>query len=490
MELRRSSGILLHPTSLPGPWGIGELGDEARGFLDFLAGAGQRLWQVLPLGPTGYGDSPYQTFSVFAGNPLLIGTDRLIAAGLLDPDVREEAPAGRADRVDYGAVTRFKGRVLRRAYGRFQPDADFARFQEEHAGWLDDYALFMALKERHGGVAWGDWSPDLARRRPGALARARADLAREIGYHQFTQWLFFRQWGDLKREAGARRIAIVGDLPIFAAYDSADVWANPEFFHLDAAGRPTVVAGVPPDYFSATGQLWGNPLYRWEALEREGFRWWVERLRLALALYDYVRIDHFRGFEAYWEIPAGEPTAIRGQWVKAPGARLFATVREQLGELPIIAEDLGVITPEVEALRDEFGLPGMKILQFGFTDPDNPDLPHHYVPHRVVYTGTHDNDTTRGWYASIPEGERDFARRYLGRGAEDLDIAWDLIRAAFASVARFAVIPLQDVLDLGTEARMNYPGRLGGNWAWRYSADALTPARQERLRDLAVLYSR
>src|SRR5215210_578956 len=484
----RASGILLHPTSLPGRYGIGEFGDEALRFLDFLAASGQQLWQMLPLGPTGYGSSPYQPYSAFAGNPLLIATDRLVEEGLLDPALLEDLPPFPQDAVDYDAVTPFKQGLLRQAYARFRPGLDFDEFREREAGWLGDYALFMALKGRHDGAGWNEWEPDLAARQPDALARAREDLVDEVAFHQFVQYLFFSHYGAVRREAEARGIRLVGDLPIFVAFDSADVWAHPDLFYLDAANRPTVVAGVPPDYFSATGQLWGNPLYRWDVMARDGYAWWLARLRAALALCDLVRVDHFRGFEAYWEVPAGETTAANGRWVRGPGDRLFAAVRDELGGLPIIAEDLGLITKEVGALRDRFALPGMKVLQFAFSDPANPYLPHNYTGNCVVYTGTHDNDTTRGWWESLSAKERAFARRYLGRDGEE--IAWDLIRLAFGSVAALAVVPLQDLLDLGSAARMNTPGQEWGNWTWRFRAAALTDALGQRLRELTELYGR
>ncbi len=490
MERQRASGILLHPTSLPGRYGIGELGDEARQFLRFLADAGQKLWQVLPLGPTGYGDSPYQSFSAFAGNPLLISTARLRRDGLLDDDDLADFPAFPEERVDFGPLIIQKQRLLRRAYARHWARGEAETPHLAHAPWLADYALFMALKDAHGGAVWSEWSPALVRREPDALAAARATLTDEIGYHHFCQGRFFADWGALKGEANALGLAIVGDLPIFVAYDSADVWTHQALFFLDEAARPTVVAGVPPDYFSATGQLWGNPLYRWEVLARDDYAWWVERLRTSLALFDLVRIDHFRGFEAYWEIPASEPTAVNGRWVSGPGVPFFEAIHAQLGDLPIIAEDLGLITPPVLALRDRFGLPGMKVLQFAPSDPENIYLPHHHERNCVVYTGTHDNDTTRGWWQTASAHERAFLARYLGHTPTDETIAGELIRLALGSVARTAIVPLQDVLNLGGEARMNTPGTAGGNWAWRYNAALLTPEVREGLAALTILYSR
>ncbi len=507
MPNRRTSGILLHPTSLPGRYGIGELGAEARAFVDFLEGAGQGLWEVLPLGPTGYGDSPYQCFSAFAGNPLLVSLDRLREDGLLSPADLERAPSVPAGEVDFGAVIAFKRPLLERAHARFEKQAapaqreDFEGFCGSHAAWLDDYALFMALKQEEGGASWHRWPRALAAREAGALEEARRRHAREIRTQQFVQYVFCRQWADLRRYAHDRGVRIMGDIPIFVAHDSADVWAHPELFALAADGSPAVVAGVPPDYFSATGQLWGNPLYRWEALARTGYRWWIDRFRVALSLVDVVRLDHFRGFQAYWEVPATDTTAANGRWVEGPGAAFFEALRGALGGLPIVAENLGVITSEVEALRKRFGFPGMVILQFAFGSDrrDNDLLPHNYVRNRVVYTGSHDNDTTVGWWTSRGAGdstrpaeevrkERAFCLKYLGtRGRE---IHWDLIRVAMASVADTVIIPLQDALGLGSEARMNLPGRPGGNWRWRCAAGALTDAVRARLREMTEVYGR
>jgi len=496
MPFPRACGVLLHPTSLPGRFGIGDLGAEAYHFVDFLDAAGQSLWQILPLGPTGYGDSPYQCFSAFAGNPLLISLERLVEEGALSDNEIADPPAFPLDAVDFGPVISYKIGLLQRAAGRFlsqaprQQRGQFLDFCDAEAGWLTDYTLFMALKAAHGGAAWVDWEPELAQRRPEALARAREALAGPILAHQFMQFQFFRQWSSLKRYANERGIRIIGDVPIFVAHDSADVWAHPELFYLDAAGRPTVVAGVPPDYFSAAGQLWGNPLYRWEDMARDGFAWWIERVRAALRLMDILRLDHFRGFEAYWEVPAHETTAVNGRWIKGPGAPLFQSIAAALGSLPIIAEDLGVITPAVEALRDQFAFPGMRVLQFGFSsDASNIHLPHHWLRNSVVYSGTHDNDTAAGWYqrvAGAPEG--DYARRYLA--IDGHDIAWDLLRAVLASVADQALYPAQDLLSLGNAARMNYPSRPSGNWAWRVRAGALDARIAGRLRQMAYDYGR
>ena len=495
MPLSRSSGILLHPTSLPGPYGIGELGSHAHRWVDWLAAAGQTLWQVMPLGPTGYGDSPYQCFSAFAGNPYLISLERLEQEGLLSADDLAEGGDLPDARVDYGPVIAFKVEMLTRAERRFHASADaeqrgeLARFRARHADWLDDYALFMALKDHHGGRAWTDWDPALRDRDPDALAAARDRHAEVIRRHATWQWWFDRHWRDVRARANAAGIRIVGDLPIFIAYDSADAWAQRESFFFDEAGAPTVVAGVPPDYFSATGQRWGNPLYRWKRMKDDGFAWWISRFRSTLEFVDIVRVDHFRGFEAYWEIPAAEPTAVEGRWVRGPGQPFFDAVREALGELPIIAEDLGVITPAVEQLRDANGLPGMKVLQFAFAgSADDPYLPHNYEPHCVVYTGTHDNDTTRGWFETAPQEERDLVRRYLARG--DHAIAFELVRLASASVAAVAIFPLQDALGLGSEGRMNTPGRAEGNWSWRFGWDDLPEWLAPQLREMAQLYGR
>lgn len=488
----RTSGILLHPTSLPSPFGIGDLGPEAYKFVDFLADAGQTLWQVLPLGPTGYGDSPYASYSAFAGNTLLISPERLVDEGLLDHADLEEQPVGL---VDYGNVHELKTDLLRRAYANTDKTdlrSDFETFTREQSQWLDRYAMFRALKDEHDGAAWTEWEVD---------ADAHKRLKLEIEAQMFYQFLFFRQWSALRQYAHERGIRIIGDFPIFVAHDSADVWTNPELFKLDSNGKPLVVAGVPPDYFSATGQLWGNPLYDWEQMRVTGFRWWIERVRAVFGLVDIARVDHFRGFAASWEIPGGDKTAERGKWVETPGRELFNSIRAALGELPIIAEDLGVITDDVVALREELGFPGMRVLQFGFGgDPKKSvDLPHNYIRNVVAYTGTHDNDTAVGWFNSVPgegsmrtaqqiEEQRQFCLSYLkANGAE---IQWDFIRAVWASVADRAIAPLQDVLGLGTEARMNLPNSTQGNWAWRYEPGTLTAQLALRLKELNRLYGR
>lgn len=498
MSLPRSSGILLHPTSLPGRFGIGDLGREAYRFLDFLVESKQRLWQVLPLGPTGYGDSPYQCFSAFAGNPLLISPELLAEEELLAEADLAGAPDFPDEAVDYGPVIDFKTALLTKSFRRFQAGAredmrgEVEAFCQQHRAWLEDFALFMALKETHGGRVWNTWAADIASRQPEAIARWREELAEAVERQQYLQYLFFKQWSALKREANERGVSFIGDIPIFVAHDSSDVWANPDLFYLDEGGSPTVVAGVPPDYFSETGQLWGNPLYRWDRMKERGYTWWIDRVRSTLATVDLVRLDHFRGFEAYWEIPAGEKTAVNGRWVKGPGADLLHALRFAFSVhlLPIIAEDLGVITPEVIALRDEFELPGMKILQFAFTGGvAKMDAPYQYPQNCVVYTGTHDNDTALGWFKKTSKREeRQMALKYLG--TKGRDFSWDLIRLAFSTVADTAIAPLQDVLALGSEARMNFPGKPSGNWRWRYLPGALTPALSERLAEMTEIYGR
>jgi 4-alpha-glucanotransferase len=506
---KRASGIVLHPTSLPGPFGVGDLGPEAYRFAEFLARAGQSVWQVLPLGPTGYGDSPYQCFSAFAGNPILISPEKLVEQGLLSKSEIDSHLAFSAGLVDYEAVKHFKDELLRRAFVNFRRQSppeqkrEFEDFAGENAGWLDDYALFMALKQAHGGEAvWTQWEPGAALRRAEALAGWRTRLAEAVEFCKFRQFLFFTQWQELKQHCHRLGVRIMGDVPIYVAHDSADVWTHRELFCLAANGEPEKLAGVPPDYFSATGQLWGNPIYRWEEHARAGYGWWVERFRSEFARLDICRIDHFRGFAAHWEVPAGEKTAIHGRWAPGPGAALFEAVECSLGKLPIVAENLGVITADVEAMRNRFGFPGMSILQFAFgKDPQAPDFkPHNYPRNRVAYTGTHDNDTTVGWWTGSGEAdstrtgedirqERDFARRYLGlRGDEEIN--WVFIRTVMASVASLAMFPLQDVLGLGSQARMNLPGTSRGNWRWRLAPGMLTEAHARRLRELAATYDR
>ena len=493
----RQSGVLLHPTSLPSRFGIGDLGPAAYAFLEYLARGRQALWQVLPLGPTGYGNSPYAAPSAFAGNPLLVAPEPLLEQGLVTWDEVSHLAKLPAERVDYGRAVPLKGDLLeaavRRAFERHADDllAHFAAFREQEAGWLDDYVLFAAIAESCGGQLWTEWDPPLRDRDPQALAHARDSLDERIRYYAFGQFLFFEQWRALRARAHALGIRIIGDIPIFVAHDSADVWANRGLFKLDERGLPVVVAGVPPDYFSATGQLWGNPLYDWEAMARDGHRWWIARFRHLLGLVDVVRIDHFRGFESAWEVPTPATTAVGGAWVPGPGAAVFRAVDEALGGVvPVIAEDLGMITDAVRALLAQLGYPGMKVLQFAFGGgTDNLYLPHNYRdPNCVVYTGTHDNDTTRGWSAQRGEDERHFLLSYLGRDGSE--VAYDLIRLALGSVADTAIIPLQDILDLGSEARMNTPGAADGNWEWRARPEHLDPARIQRLAELTSVYGR
>jgi len=508
LKFQRSSGILLHPTSFPGPYGIGDLGPQSRRFIDFLADSGCKLWQILPLGPTGYGDSPYQCFSAFAGNPYLVSPDILLEQGLLTHDDFSDMPAW-SQNVDFGALYGWKPGLLAKAYARFESvpraareargargalRAEFGAFRFENASWLEDFALFMALKESNGGAPWNQWPDPLRKRAPKALEEARKTLASQISRFSFYQFLFFSQWHALRDYVHSKGIQIIGDIPIFVAMDSADVWSRPELFTLDEAGKPTVVAGVPPDYFAPTGQLWGNPLYRWDAHKRSGYAWWTERISATLKTVDIIRIDHFRGFVGYWEVPGDAPTAEKGRWAPGPGADLFNAIRKSMTlngaeQLPIIAEDLGFITPEVVKLRDSFHLPGMKILQFAFSGPDNVFLPDYYIQNCVVYTGTHDNDTTLGWYASAPPAEREFARSYLSV-VDGSDFAWDLIGAAWKSEAVFALAPMQDFLSLGSEARMNFPGKPAGNWTWRMDENALSEGLKEKIQELNKLYER
>jgi 4-alpha-glucanotransferase len=518
MKFERTSGILLHPTSLPGPYGIGDLGPGAYRWVDWLAGTGCKLWQVLPLGPTGYGDSPYQCFSAFAGNPYLISPEFLLRDNLLHSNDLTEKLEFDLERVDFGKLIPWKLNLLERAFIRFSSEpsittskgsvqqlvknpaiihADpsvslsisFGTFCAENASWLEDYSLFMAIKEANGGGSWDGWPELLRKRDPAAIDKARKTLASSISRFTFYQFVFFRQWNALREYAHQKGLRIVGDIPIFVANDSSDVWSHPDLFFLDADLKPTVVAGVPPDYFSPTGQLWGNPLYRWEVHKSTGYKWWLERLHATLRLVDILRIDHFRGFSGYWEIPAANITAEIGRWVPGPGADFFNAVKTSLGDdLPIIAEDLGLITPDVTILRDQFALPGMKVLQFAFSGPDNPFLPHSYPQNCVVYTGTHDNDTARGWHESAPDNEKDFSHRYLG--IDGSDFARDLIRAAWKSTAVFALAPLTDFLNLGKHARFNYPSHLGGNWEWRTREAVLNDELQGSIRELNWLYQR
>ncbi len=494
----RSSGVLLHVTSLPSLYGIGDLGPAAFSWVDRLHQAGQTWWQALPLGPTGYGNSPYQSLSSFAGNALLVSPELLIEEGLAGAGDCEEGRALPADAVDFNAVIAFKHRLLENAWSSFSVAqhsalrSDFDRFCFEQAHWLDDYAFFRALKAHYKGADYLEWPAELVRRNPAALAVARRDLAERIDHSRFAQFLVFRQGERLKKYAQAHGVRLIGDLPFFVSPDSSDVWANPKWFMLDGQLRPRFVGGVPPDYFSAHGQLWGNPVYDWESLRRAGFRWCRDRLRAALAHVDLVRLDHFRGFAAAWHVPAGARTAETGQWVQGPGADFFEAVQRELGNLPFIAEDLGIITPDVSALRDKFDVPGMRVLQFAFDGhPDNPHLPNNYTPNTVVYTGTHDNTTTRAWFEALPENVRRMVLSHVNRpGAAASEVAWELIRLAWSSKAGVAMVPLQDLLNLGVEGRMNLPGSAEGNWRWRCTEQMLRPSVFERLRDLTSVSGR
>ena len=486
----RAAGLLLHVTSLPSPYGIGDLGSPAFSWVDRLQEAGQRWWQALPVGPTGYGNSPYQSLSSFAGNSLLISPESLILDGLLKPAECERRFA--SDAVDFEAVIAFKRRLLETAWARFHSGERrdlrpaYQEFCFAHASWLGDYALFRALKARYNGARYLAWPDELVQRRPGALLQAKRELADDVDRVCFSQFLLFRQADQLKEHAHSRGIGLIGDLPFFVSPDSSDVWANPELFLLDESRRPRSVAGVPPDYFSAQGQLWGNPVYNWDALRATGYRWWIDRLRALLAHADLVRLDHFRGFRAAWHVPAGAPTAREGQWIPGPGASLFRAVQAEIGRLPFIAEDLGVITPDVRALRDDLRVPGTRVLQFAFDGhEDNPYLPGNFVSNTVVYTGTHDNATTRQWYEELPEDQRQNLWRYLQRPAGDAtDAAPALMRLAWSSVAALAIAPVQDLLNLGREARMNLPGHAEGNWRWRCPENILSSPQFRWLQDL------
>jgi len=503
----RRSGILLHVSSLPGHHGIGDFGESAHEFIEFLAGSGQKIWQVLPLNPTGYGDSPYQCFSAFAGNPLFINLAALRAEGLLSDGDLASAPNFPDEHVAYDRVIAFKQELLRKAARAFFGNVTgaargaFDTFCYKGREWLEEYALFMACKKRYKDTAWVHWDAGIRQRDPAILKEFRNELSSEVDYHRFAQFQFFRQWEKVRERCRRHGIKIMGDIPIYVAHDSADVWAHPELFRLDEQGQPTAVAGVPPDYFSATGQLWGNPLYRWDVSAFSGHRWWINRIRASLGMFDFVRLDHFRGFEAYWEVPATASTAAGGKWVAGPGAEFFRVLQAELKELPFVAENLGVITPGVEALRNGFGFPGMSLLQFAFgKDPQGPSFrPHNYSRELVAYTGGHDNDTTLGWWTSSGVGEsirtehdireeHDFTRAYLGFQNEEVN--WIFIRTVLASVANTAIVPLQDILGLGSEARMNLPGTVSGNWRWRYKANSLAEEVREKLLALTLLYDR
>lgn len=497
MNFERSAGILLHPTSLPGKYGIGTIGKSAFNFIDFLAASGQTLWQVFPLGPTGYGDSPYQSFSTFAGNPLLIDFDMLKEDGLLSQNDLDNFPQFDETKIDFGELIKSKNNLLSLAFKNYNSvNGDFVNecgdFCTENSDWLNDYALFMAVKEYHGGKLWTEWEEDIAFRKKGAIQKWNEKLKYQIEYHRFLQFTFYKQWNKLKSYANNKGIKIIGDIPIFIAYDSSDLWANKHYFTVNKKGELKTVAGVPPDYFSETGQLWGNPLYKWDEMEKDNFVWWKKRIIKTLETVDIVRIDHFRGLDAFWEIPGDAPTAQTGKWVKAPGRKLFKAIKKELGDLPIIAEDLGVITKSVEELRDYFEFPGMKILQFAFGENgDKNFLPHNYVKNCVVYTGSHDNDTTKGFFENERQNNTsvyDWAQKYLNYYGDD--ITSELIRVAYASVANMVIIPMQDILGLGSEARMNYPGKLGGNWTWRFKWDQVNNNLPNIYKFLSEVYER
>lgn len=486
---QRASGILLHPTSLPGSWGSGDLGQEAYRFVDWLQAAGQRYWQMLPVGEVGPGNSPYMSPSAFAGNVLLIDLRDLAARGWLLPDELLLPAETGQERVSYECVIPFRMCRLRLAYSRFlslnnsEIKNKFDSFCEVSASWLDDYATFMTISELHPGIEWRAWPAPLLERKPSALKKIQQAHGNEINFWKFVQWCFDLQWHALKAYAHGKGVYLIGDAPIFVAYHSADVWAHQALFDLDLHGKPNTVAGVPPDYFSETGQLWGNPLYRWDVHEESGYAWWIARMRRTLDLCDIVRVDHFRGFAGFWEIPANAPTAIEGHWATGPGERFFTALKTAIPELPIIAEDLGVITDDVLALREQFQLPGMRVLQFAFGGgEDNPFLPHNYVANCVAYTGTHDNSTTVGWWEALPQHERENVMRYLNTDGRDIN--WAMIAALQASIANTVVFPLQDVMGLNDEHRMNFPGKLEGNWSWRFRWDDLKPEDAVRLHNL------
>ncbi len=497
MKFERSAGILLHPTSLPGKYGIGTIGQEAFNFVDFLVHSGQTLWQIFPLGPTGYGDSPYQSFSAFAGNPLLINLEFLKEDGLLTQNNLDCIPIFDKHNIDFGKLIDVKNDLLHQAYQNYKTtdpnfEKDCGSFCINNKDWLDDYALFMAVKEYHGGKLWTEWEKEIALRKTGAVKKWTEKLKYQIGFQKFLQFTFFKQWENLKKYANTKGIKIIGDIPIFIAYDSADLWANKSQFTVDKKGKLLTCAGVPPDYFSPTGQLWGNPLYKWKAMEKDNFLWWQKRIKKILEFVDIIRVDHFRGFDAYWEIPGDAETAMNGKWVDAPGHKFFSTIKKELGDLPIIAEDLGVITETVEKLRDDFNFPGMKILQFAFGDGgDKNFLPHNYIKNCVVLTGSHDNNTTKGFFANERKqnsGIYESAKEYLSYTGNN--ITFELIRTAYASVANIVIIPMQDILNLGEEARMNFPGKLGGNWTWRFSWEQIDQNISKTYKSMTEIYER
>lgn len=489
----RTCGVLLPITSLPSKYGIGCFSREAYEFVDKLKAAGQKNWQILPLGPTGYGDSPYQSFSTFAGNPYYIDLEQLIEEGLLTEEECEACDFGDNDRyVDYEKIYFGRFPILRKAFERFMPDEEFAGFCEENAYWLEDYSLYMAVKDANGGKSWIEWEEGLRNRQPEALEQAREELKDDVAFYRFQQYEFMKQWTAMKSYANDQGIRIIGDIPIYVAFDGADTWANPEMFQFTEENLPSAVAGCPPDAFSATGQLWGNPLYKWEYHKKQGYEWWMRRVKYCFELYDIVRIDHFRGFDAYYSIPYGDKTAENGHWEEGPGYDLFRTMKEKLGDLPIIAEDLGFLTDSVMKLLKDTGYPGMKVLQFAFDSRDESDYqPHLYTNNCVVYTGTHDNDTVLGWDQAISDADRTYAREYMrNEGSEGEQLAWDFICTALRSVADMAIIPIQDYLALGSEARINTPSTLGDNWKWRMLPEEFTDELAKRMRRAAKLYGR
>lgn len=495
MRFTRSSGTLVHPTSFPSNYGMGDLGHEAYRFIDFLSHSGQTIWQVLPLGPTGYGNSPYASYSAFAGNPYLISLDLLQENGYLSPDDLDKARLPVTTEADYEKSFEHKDNLLQKAFEAFKEsrsadeEKKLKKFIKANSYWLEDYTLFVTCSIYHNREPWNYWDKELAQRKPSALKKFSKEHKKEIEYQTWLQFEFFKQWHNLKDYANSKNIRVVGDIPIFVDHNSADVWSNPKYFAVDKQGNRELIAGVPPDYFSETGQLWGNPLYKWDELKKDDFSWWIERFRQMFELFDAIRVDHFRGFDEYWEVPASEDTAINGEWVKAPGIDLFKTIKKKLGNLPIIAEDLGVMTPAVEELRDQFGFPGMKILQFAFdSDSTNSFLPHNYTQNCVTYTGTHDNDTTIGWYNSAPEVEKHRVREYTR--SDGSEVQWELIRLGMLSVADQAIFPLQDFMNLDASHRMNTPGTVGDNWKWRYTPEMLENVDIKRIKKLIEMSNR
>lgn len=492
--MNRASGIIMHIASLPGEYGIGTFGESAYKFADFLSKAGQKYWQILPLGPTSYGDSPYQSFSAFAGNPYFIDFDLLNKEGLLKKSDYENIDFGNnRESIDYGILFKEKMRVLRIAYENSigKDREEIEKFREKNKLWIEDYALFMAIKEEFNLVSWQKWDEDIKTREKNTLEKYKKKLVKEVDYWIFLQYHFFKEWNNLKKYVKDLGIEFIGDMPIYVAEDSSDVWANPELFLLDENKTPKKVAGCPPDAFSATGQLWGNPIYNWDYLEKTGYEWWIDRVRASLKLYDVVRIDHFRGFESYWEIPYGEDTAVNGKWVKGPGIKLFDAIKEKLGDVKVIAEDLGYLTKEVLDFRDETGFPGMKVLQFAFDSREESDyLPHNYTRNCVAYIGTHDNDTCRGWFETTgSKSDVEYAKKYLKLTKEE-GYNWGFIRGVWSSVADTSIALMQDFLNLGNEARINYPSTLGGNWVWRVKEEDLTERLAEKIKDITKLYGR